>query len=181
MLTRLSTPSSFPQTPARQTAPAAQRPAAQRQGFSKVKFSDGYQTLEGLENLQPNHLMPEAQKARLSETLLAGWNDFSTIAREFSRLATDEAYNQNKSEVEATLSVEYPGLLGALKAFDKECPAEDRGRYGFIQSRIEQAERLSKAFKELYYKHFPPTLCRRGNKVFSRLLNLLTKKIRSTP
>ncbi len=41
MLTRLSTPSPFPQTPARQTAPAAQRPAAQRQGKSGLPVFTG--------------------------------------------------------------------------------------------------------------------------------------------
>ena len=145
-----------PQTPARQTAPTDQRPGAQRQGFSKAFFEQGRQSLKGLKNLQPKPNMTEAQETRLCKTLYAGWNDFHTIASEFSRLATDEAYNQNKSEVEATLSEKYPGLLGVFQAFDAECPAD--GRSMFIQTRINQALKLCQDFETLLDRLFPGSL-----------------------
>ena len=156
MLTRLSTPSPFPQTPARQTAPAAQRPAAQRQGFSEAQFKRGWQILTGLKDLELDPKMPKAQKESLYKTLRAECNDFATIAREFSLLDSDASYIKNKSKVVAKLSEDHPGLLGVFMAFDAECPAE--GRSAFIKGRIKRAERLSKAFEELFYKHFPPIM-----------------------
>ncbi|MFN9690544.1 MAG: hypothetical protein ACK551_00370 [Vampirovibrionales bacterium] len=154
MLTRLSTPSPFPQTPARQTAPAAQRPAAQRQGFTKEKFNLGGQILTGLKDLELDPNMPKAQRKMLSDKLKEEWEDFRTIANQFSRLSSEADYILNRSKVEASLLGSNLRLWAVFRAFQAECPAE--GRSSIINAKIAQAERLSQAFEALRFKLFPP-------------------------
>jgi hypothetical protein len=142
MLTRLSTPSPFPQTPARQTAPAAQRPAAQRQGYLEHVFKDAALYLESWKK--------RAQKAPPNSSRKKEWVlELSAKAGNLSlmNIGLKKLFYQGRGcipQVRQEITESNPGLMGLFDQFIEELEGKNRAEQErSLEERMNEALRLS--------------------------------------
>jgi hypothetical protein len=143
MLTRLSTPSPFPQTPARQTAPAAQR-----QGFTLAllgKKGIGQKTLDGWKLMEPVTTLEEREKRLIQ--LTADIDQYSLIHETLIWLWNATSRKTAKNQIKAYISKNNPGLLEFFEEFLKEGASHKKKS---IEWRKIKAGKLKDAFIKLH-------------------------------
>ena len=155
MLTRLSTPSPFPQTPARQTAPAAQRPAAQRQGFSGAELGSSEKLLAlCLSDLDNLALKTQAEKEALLNKIQVEIDKNDIIGKHLTILLlglndTPASFSNIKKVIKGWLSIENRGLREIFEVFEEELNRNTRKSI-LIEGRAVRARKLSTDFLKIY-------------------------------
>jgi hypothetical protein len=142
MLTRLSTPSPFPQTPARQTAPAAQR-----QGFTLAllgKKGIGQKTLDGWKLMEPVTTLEEREKRLIQLQVLI--DEYSLIHENLLWLCVESSRKKVKNKIKDNILKKNPGLLVIFDDFLKEEASHNRKS---IEIRKIKAGKLKDAFVKL--------------------------------
>ncbi|MFN9690540.1 MAG: hypothetical protein ACK551_00350 [Vampirovibrionales bacterium] len=145
--------SPFQQTPALQTAPAAQRSVAQRSGYTPEIFEAAERRVEKLqEELKRINDLPELKKQALKVELNPLIVSFQEIAHHLTRLRfarPEDVGSTFSQEVRAAILKDVrPEFLESFNAF----MSEGDFRVESLELQISNARSLSDRFFELYKK-----------------------------